>query len=70
MTTLTHSELPSQVCFADNPLSGLLILVGLFVGDVMAGLGAVVCSLAAVIVALVIHASGTVILITVVNFTD
>ncbi|XP_037782273.1 urea transporter 2-like isoform X1 [Penaeus monodon] len=42
----------AQVCFADNPLSGLLILVGLFVGDVMAGLGAVVCSLAAVIVAL------------------
>ncbi|XP_042856170.1 urea transporter 2-like [Penaeus japonicus] len=42
----------AQVCFADNPLAGLLILLGLFVGDVTAGLGALVCSLAAVIIAL------------------
>ncbi|XP_063610234.1 urea transporter 2-like [Penaeus indicus] len=42
-----------QVCFADNPLSGLLILLGLFLGNPMAGLGAVVTSLTAIITALI-----------------
>ncbi|XP_042869194.1 urea transporter 2-like [Penaeus japonicus] len=42
-----------QVCFANNPLSGLLILLGLFLGNPLAGLGAVVCSLAAIITALI-----------------
>ncbi|XP_069982422.1 urea transporter 1 [Penaeus vannamei] len=43
----------SQVCFADNPLSGLLILLGLLLGDVTAGLAALACSLTAIITALI-----------------
>ncbi|XP_042869206.1 urea transporter 1-like [Penaeus japonicus] len=43
----------SQVCFADNPLSGLLILLGLFLGDVWASLAALACSLAAIVTALI-----------------
>ncbi|XP_042211309.1 urea transporter 2-like [Homarus americanus] len=41
----------AQVAFGNNPISGLLILIGLFVGNVMSGLGAVVCSLTSVFVA-------------------
>ncbi|KAG7158449.1 Urea transporter 1-like 2 [Homarus americanus] len=41
----------AQVVFVNNPLSGLLILIGLFLSDVSCGLGAVVCSLVAVFVA-------------------
>lgn len=38
----------AQVVFAGNPVSGLFILVGLFVSDITCGLGAVVCSLTAI----------------------
>lgn len=38
----------AQVCFANNPVSGLLILVGLFLSGANVGLATVVCSLVAV----------------------
>lgn len=36
-----------QVCFANNPLSGLLILVGLFFSGTNIGLATVICSVVA-----------------------
>ena len=36
-----------QVCFANNPISGLLMLVGLFLAEFTVGLAALVCSLVA-----------------------
>nr|XP_053655720.1 urea transporter 2-like [Cherax quadricarinatus] len=44
-----------QVAFGNNPLTGLIILVGLFVGNVSSGLGAVVCSLTAIFVAKILN---------------
>ncbi|CAL4164338.1 unnamed protein product, partial [Meganyctiphanes norvegica] len=41
-----------QVCFANNPLSGLLILIGIFIDDPNAGFGALLCSFVAIITAL------------------
>lgn len=41
-----------QVCFANNPLTGLLILIGLFIDDANAGLGALLCSFIAILTAL------------------
>ncbi|XP_066983597.1 urea transporter 1-like isoform X2 [Macrobrachium rosenbergii] len=43
------------VCFANNTISGLLILIGLFVGDVRAGGGAVLCSVLAIATAKFTH---------------
>ncbi|XP_068203424.1 LOW QUALITY PROTEIN: urea transporter 1-like [Palaemon carinicauda] len=45
----------AQVCFANNTISGLLILIGLFVGDVRAGGGAVLCSIIAIATAKFTH---------------
>ncbi|XP_066983596.1 urea transporter 1-like isoform X1 [Macrobrachium rosenbergii] len=45
----------AQVCFANNTISGLLILIGLFVGDVRAGGGAVLCSVLAIATAKFTH---------------
>ncbi|XP_018012982.1 urea transporter 2 [Hyalella azteca] len=38
----------AQVCFANNPWSGALILVGLFLADVYVGLAACACSVVAI----------------------
>lgn len=45
----------AQVAFGNNPSSGLLILIGLFVGNVNAGLGAILCSLTAIFTAKVFN---------------
>ncbi|KAG0699138.1 Urea transporter 2 [Chionoecetes opilio] len=45
----------AQVAFGNNPLSGLLILIGLFVGHVNSGLGALLCSLTAIFTAKVLY---------------
>ena len=41
----------AQVVFANNPISGLLMLVGLFLADVLVGLVAIYTSAIAVLVA-------------------
>ncbi|CAL4083454.1 unnamed protein product [Meganyctiphanes norvegica] len=40
------------VCFANNPLSGLFILIGIFIDDPNAGFGALLCSFIAIMTAL------------------
>ncbi|XP_045136142.1 urea transporter 2-like isoform X1 [Portunus trituberculatus] len=45
----------AQVAFGNNPLTGLLILIGLFVGNVYSGLGAILCSLTAIFTAKVLN---------------
>ncbi|XP_037782272.1 urea transporter 1-like [Penaeus monodon] len=59
----------SQVCLADNPLSGLLILLGLLLGDVTAGLSALACSLTAIVTALIFKQPDATITSGVTNFS-
>jgi len=41
----------SQVCFANNPVSGLLIVIGLFMGSPAVGRASLICSFAAYVLA-------------------
>ena len=46
-----HADNSNQVVFANNPISGLLMLIGLFLADIFVGLVTIYTSAIAVLVA-------------------
>ncbi|KAK4288504.1 hypothetical protein Pmani_038463 [Petrolisthes manimaculis] len=59
----------AQVMFVNNPLSGLIMLLGLLIGNLSAGVGAVAASLVAILVAKVLNFPDEVISAGLTNFS-